>query len=531
MADRKVVINHALCFLFSSINKYDVNLTKNTIVNFYSAREVSEAREQLLDDALSLNIKQVPRLPNRRGASGRTQRELEDILTIMAILDEAKSLYKLPRYASDNPHKMPTVQLTEGDLRAVMHRFNCLELKIDRMTAMMGDHAGGVRNVHTDLPVTAPSAYLGPTALHGPPVVQHPGSTSTAAAYSAPISNSTQRPTTTTAAAAAVAGVGSVHTNKPVGAERRINELSTTQRWAELSGGMTSTDEHNDSEPYQEVLSLTEKKKLRRKRRRMRSKENGTGDYYTTDDQNDDEAAAAGVRNYAAAAASRPKKGERLLVGKKINSQQTASNNNNTTQRGGINNIAAAKPYLSKAVFCIDNVGTNITADDMEEFVKAMDVRVVTCNQVPPRRPQWQRARGIKPTDRHAFRLCIPRDDCDKFLDADKWPEHISICRWIFKKNSRQDNVERVNTPPRSHGDSRPERGNRPTSEGGATVGDDAAATAAAWASSAIGSTPVDHQADGRETPHDTDNVAADLDETMANPYDGSEHKESDEQC
>jgi len=35
------------------------------------------------------------------------------------------------------------------------------------------------------------------------------------------------------------------------------------------------------------------------------------------------------------------------------------------------------------------------------------------------------------------FRLCIPRDDCNKLLNAGMWPEHISISRWIFNKNPR----------------------------------------------------------------------------------------------
>jgi len=73
----------------------------------------------------------------------------------------------------------------------------------------------------------------------------------------------------------------------------------------------------------------------------------------------------------------------------------------------------------------------------MTKFVEEMGVRVVSCYKVNPRRPQWQRRRGIKVEDRHTFRLCVPRDDCKKLLHAENWPEYMSVSRWVFPKNPR----------------------------------------------------------------------------------------------
>jgi hypothetical protein len=98
--------------------------------------------------------------------------------------------------------------------------------------------------------------------------------------------------------------------------------------------------------------------------------------------------------------------------------------------------IVAAKPYLSKAVFCIDNVSTSVTDNDLKQFVASMNVTVLTCHAVKPRRSRWQRLAGITPTDRKAFCLCIPREESSILLNANIWPAHISISRWIFSQKT-----------------------------------------------------------------------------------------------
>ena len=100
--------------------------------------------------------------------------------------------------------------------------------------------------------------------------------------------------------------------------------------------------------------------------------------------------------------------------------------------------IAAATPYVSKASLCIDNVSTDVSELAMAKFVAAMDIDVLGCYMynVKPSRSPYERIHGIVPTDRKAFRLCIPREDTARLMDPKKWPAHVSVSHWIFQKNS-----------------------------------------------------------------------------------------------
>ena len=109
-----------------------------------------------------------------------------------------------------------------------------------------------------------------------------------------------------------------------------------------------------------------------------------------------------------------------------------------TSHAGNSSHITAAKLYISKASLCIDNVSTDVSELAMAIFVAAMDTDVLGCYSVKPRRSPYQRIHSIEPQDRKAFRLCIPREDSARFLDAKKWPAHISVSHWIFKKKSTQ---------------------------------------------------------------------------------------------
>jgi len=123
----------------------------------------------------------------------------------------------------------------------------------------------------------------------------------------------------------------------------------------------------------------------------------------------------------------RLKKFEPLLVGTKHSSQAA-------TQPGY---ISAARPYISKTVYYLDNISTNTTADDIANFVSKMGVTVLSCSRVNPRRNHWQRQHDIIPQNRYTFRICIPRKESEKFLCADRWPAHIAVSKWIFSKKER----------------------------------------------------------------------------------------------
>ena len=97
---------------------------------------------------------------------------------------------------------------------------------------------------------------------------------------------------------------------------------------------------------------------------------------------------------------------------------------------------AAQKPAIvKKLIFCIGNVDPTCTIQDICDHVTAMSVQVISCYDAKPRR---RRTDTDDVTDRKAFRLCINSDDCDKLLDATKWPAHVYVSEWYFKSVSTQ---------------------------------------------------------------------------------------------
>jgi len=183
--------------------------------------------------------------------------------------------------------------------------------------------------------------------------------------------------------------------------------------------------QYDDGAPFIPGNAQTHRQRLRNKRRRVRSRGDratvGQSDY-TTDDAN------GGVQDRRQARRTQQPQSSRLLIGKK---------RTDTTERVGPK-LTAARPYLGKAVFCVDNVSVDVTVEDLSRFVRDMDVNVITCYKVKPKRSPWQRQVGITPVDRNTFRLCVAREDVKKLLNDDMWPEHISISSWTFLKPGNQ---------------------------------------------------------------------------------------------
>jgi len=194
-------------------------------------------------------------------------------------------------------------------------------------------------------------------------------------------------------------------------------------------------------------------------------------------------------RNYAAAAARPPTESVQqqrqrtrkpapvpMLVGTKRMNQDAST-------RPGY--IAAAKPYISRAVYCVDNVSTDATAEDIALFVSKMGVTVLSCISCDPRRTRWQRKQGITPTNRNAFRICIPREESEKFLCANRWPAHIGIAPWIFTKRKPGQPDKAPTDRPQSDAQSVQQRRVTIQSPSAATGGATAAVSAAAASTAA----------------------------------------------
>jgi len=121
MADAPIVLCDALCFIANKYGKTDVKTLNSALFDFYSVDVLSAAKKRLLDDVDKLNLKaKRPHVPSRRDGDGRLLKEVDDLLLLVAYVDEQKALDKLPKYVAGSPDNMPSLRLYEGDLSAIM---------------------------------------------------------------------------------------------------------------------------------------------------------------------------------------------------------------------------------------------------------------------------------------------------------------------------------------------------------------------------------------------------------------------------
>ena len=100
-------------------------------------------------------------------------------------------------------------------------------------------------------------------------------------------------------------------------------------------------------------------------------------------------------------------------------------------------------------MLCVDNVNPACTDNDMSAFISGMSVKVVSCFEAKSRR---RRGESADITDRKAFRVCVYENDLERLLNADRWPDSISISEWYFK--SASSNTANVNDDKRTRVDS-----------------------------------------------------------------------------
>jgi len=84
-------------------------------------------------------------------------------------------------------------------------------------------------------------------------------------------------------------------------------------------------------------------------------------------------------------------------------------------------------------VLRVDNVATFFTVDRLANFIstKLSVNKVLTCFEVKPRCRPGEDEENVK--DKEAFHVCIFADDLDCFLDAEKWPDSVSVSTWFSK--------------------------------------------------------------------------------------------------
>jgi len=117
------VLNHVLCYLFNKLHKIESKRIKAVMLEYFSAQDIHETKEPFA----SILPDKVTKIRDKRDGERRNCRKLDDIFVIINELDEKLILSKLPIFVSDSQDKMPSNQLTEGDMQAIMKGFSEME--------------------------------------------------------------------------------------------------------------------------------------------------------------------------------------------------------------------------------------------------------------------------------------------------------------------------------------------------------------------------------------------------------------------
>jgi len=154
-----MVLSHALCFLFSKLHKFESKRIKASMLEFYSADDIHEAKETLVNIVSTLSDKLTTKVRDTRDGDGRICRELDDIFTVINDLDEKLILDKLPLFVSDSPEKMPSNQLIEGDVRAIMSKFSKMEFIVEQLQTTVNNSTAAIADIAATIHGQSPRSF------------------------------------------------------------------------------------------------------------------------------------------------------------------------------------------------------------------------------------------------------------------------------------------------------------------------------------------------------------------------------------
>jgi len=417
MADEsgRLFVCPTLCFIFTKFRKVSEKKLVKVLTDSFSSNDISMAKNLIMMDVEKISTdKPLPRLTAHRDAdlARRAQKDATDIMTLISAVDRHQLLDKLPRYVTDNTDSTPTMKLEEGELNYLMSKFDkmedtilCLQETVNKLYATIQSLTSDTDKQTAQAVQAAQGVQLGSTdqsSIHKNLAVR-------------PVEIMNERNTATHNAATAAT-------------QHEAASLRWDQYHPSTSSAVDShaTDTESDAiTPANDFTLVRNRKSV--KRRRKGSKEGNCANNQVIV-QSSSSAALPG-KSFSAVTAminvDRPKASRKpLMVG--CHRSPLASS-------GLSSKLAAAKPLLGKAVYCIDNVGVNITEVELEDYVKSLSIRVISCHEVNPRRTYKQKQENIYPDDHKTFRLCINKADSNLLLNPEVWPDDIAISAYYFK--------------------------------------------------------------------------------------------------
>ena len=392
---------------------------------------IAEAKVCLLDNASSLNSGvKLPHVPQRRDGDGRLTREIDDILLLISHLDEHKLLEFLPRYVCSGPDNIPSLRIYEGDLKVMMNMISNLANKVTEMGSVVAAIAHDVRDLQAR--ISAPEQFPTLRQAVAQATINSVSSRSRQQQPSQlPSGNSVVNETVQIDVASSAVGLQTDSENaiSRSAASNWATKVSTprnsSNRFAALAA--TTDDDETDNRPFEQVR--------RRSSKRLRS---ATPEHLQQ--QQSQRQLQQPRRQSAAASTSAAARPDDTADGRRRRGPLLRGN---SSTRG---TVSAARTLKQKSVFYIDNVNVNCSADDMKAFVANMNVEVISCFSVVPRK-----RRGSEQTQQAAFRLCINNEHSNRMLNAANWPTSVIVSEWYFKppnsRVQRRDEDDRRSSP------------------------------------------------------------------------------------
>ena len=346
-----LVINELLCYMINKFGKYPQRHLGTILINFYSSDKIVIAKELLVKNIDDMNIGRWPRPARRRNNSfnndfgNKAKQDIEDILNTLMFVDEQKLFDRLPRYVAANPDLVPSANWSEGDVIGIMNKFSSLEEQLVSIRSFMDNYNRSSEETQRIMDeLRANREEIKDLKSF---------------ANNKESQSTMNHPVTSRFCSEDIPHAWNRHLALPNDADQ-------------ASFSDTQTDE--ERLPFSTIIS--------KKRRRMLTSE-------LRDSAKRKDNTTVTVCNNQTLPSAIPL---RLAVTKK--KQERAVGKSST-----IATLKAARDLTKKAVFCISNVDTDVSAEVMSKFIKSLQVRVISLFDAKTRFPNSK-----------AFRVCINRD-------------------------------------------------------------------------------------------------------------------------
>jgi hypothetical protein len=410
MADNKVVLCDVLCYLFANLGKTPIKPLKRVLLDYYQSSAISAAKILLLEHVKSLEKSvNLPHIPRRREGEGSAIKDVDDMFSIINFVDESKLFSEMPKFITDNPNNIPSGRIFEGDLKFIVERIDKLDDTLKGALAAILHELNQVRDLCKSKVMTS-GLGCGSQQTQAKSVNNISGHTNPAHVEMTPSTHTAVKsawgfPTTV------------IHPN--IDSQVQLDSSS----WAAATSHLalqSQTDTDGDTGDFTTAMNKKKRRRIQRNQHEATNQAmqgnlaNNIGKLIATAKSNS-------TNNY-----------KPLLVGRK------------QSDNGIVHELKAARKIASKSVFCVDNLDTAVTESDLKSFVSGLGVNVISCFSVRPRRSASQKLSNFTPANRHAFRLCVHRNDVDRLLDADVWPSDVTISKWFFKPRNAEDMDECV---------------------------------------------------------------------------------------